>query len=239
MLHIFLAPTPPRPPIQADICQLGNDQRKVNMLAREYCDLTKRKLKPIIVSHAMLPGLKEGQEKMSKSDPDSAIFMEDSAADVKTKIKRAFCPPGVVANNPCLEYVRSIVLPWCGKLEVTRPEDNGGNVYVPLPRSCSSLCIRPVAASRTLVSYCFVYCFVVQLSCFVRVGIRRGMLYCSRFPQAVTALVIIAGGQGRARERAPGSVLAFSPRPPCGCLSCACMFRSVVLFPIFQVASVV
>ena len=26
----------------------------------------------------MLAGLKEGQEKMSKSDPDSAIFMEDS-----------------------------------------------------------------------------------------------------------------------------------------------------------------
>jgi len=25
----------------------------------------------------MLPGLKEGQEKMSKSDPSSAIFMED------------------------------------------------------------------------------------------------------------------------------------------------------------------
>jgi tryptophanyl-tRNA synthetase len=27
----------------------------------------------------MLSGLKEGQEKMSKSDPDSAIFMEDTA----------------------------------------------------------------------------------------------------------------------------------------------------------------
>jgi tyrosyl-tRNA synthetase len=26
----------------------------------------------------MLMGLKEGQEKMSKSDPESAIFMEDS-----------------------------------------------------------------------------------------------------------------------------------------------------------------
>lgn len=25
----------------------------------------------------MLPGLKQGQEKMSKSDPNSAIFMED------------------------------------------------------------------------------------------------------------------------------------------------------------------
>jgi tyrosyl-tRNA synthetase len=42
------------------------------------------RFKPIIVSHHMLMGLKEGQEKMSKSDPDSAIFMEDSAADVRS-----------------------------------------------------------------------------------------------------------------------------------------------------------
>ena len=34
----------------------------------------------------MLMGLKEGQEKMSKSDPDSAIFMEDAAEDVKRKV---------------------------------------------------------------------------------------------------------------------------------------------------------
>ena len=27
---------------QADICQLGLDQRKVNMLAREYCDVIKK-----------------------------------------------------------------------------------------------------------------------------------------------------------------------------------------------------
>jgi tyrosyl-tRNA synthetase len=32
--------------LKADVCQLGVDQRKVNMLAREYCDLTGRKLKP-------------------------------------------------------------------------------------------------------------------------------------------------------------------------------------------------
>ena len=35
----------------------------------------------MIISHHMLSGLKEGQEKMSKSDPDSAIFMEDTAGD--------------------------------------------------------------------------------------------------------------------------------------------------------------
>lgn len=47
-------------PKQADICQLGMDQRKVNMLAREYCDDCRpKRLKPVILSHAMLPGLLE------------------------------------------------------------------------------------------------------------------------------------------------------------------------------------
>ncbi len=43
---------------------------------REYAGTKKKKFKPVIISHHMLSGLKEGQEKMSKSDPDSAIFME-------------------------------------------------------------------------------------------------------------------------------------------------------------------
>ena len=91
------------------MCQLGVDQRKVNMLAREYAQKRKKELKrysspvpvsvlrltltppsssPVILSHHMLLGLKQGQEKMSKSDPDSAIFMEDSAED----IERCRCP---------------------------------------------------------------------------------------------------------------------------------------------------
>lgn len=76
----------------------------MNVLAREYCDDIKRKNKPIILSHRksqnlnlfcfycylinmviapcfcyadMLPGLLQGQEKMSKSDSSSAVFMED------------------------------------------------------------------------------------------------------------------------------------------------------------------
>lgn len=114
--------------LKADICQLGMDQRKVNMLAREYADDCKpKKLKPIILSHPMLPGLLQGQEKMSKSDPNSAIFMEDTEQEVKTKIKKAFCPPEVVEGNPCLSYVQHIVLPWCKTFDIERPEDHGGN----------------------------------------------------------------------------------------------------------------
>jgi hypothetical protein len=53
----------------------------------------KRKFKPIIVSHHMLYGMKAGQEKVSKSDPDSAIFMEDEPKDVERKIEgRDFLP---------------------------------------------------------------------------------------------------------------------------------------------------
>ncbi|KAG8046482.1 hypothetical protein GUJ93_ZPchr0008g13788 [Zizania palustris] len=113
--------------LKADICQLGMDQRKVNVLAREYCTDIKRKNKPIILSHHMLPGFKEGQEKMSKSDPTSAIFMEDDEAAVNLKIKQAFCPPNIVEGNPCLEYIKYIVFPWFETFEVVRKEANGGN----------------------------------------------------------------------------------------------------------------
>jgi len=100
--------------LKADICQLGLDQRKVNMLAREYADCDKKKIKkPVILSHHMLLGLKKGQEKMSKSDPDSAVFMEDTREDVERKIMSAYCPRTTESDgllkNPCLDYIENII----------------------------------------------------------------------------------------------------------------------------------
>jgi len=56
----------------------------------------------------MIMGLKKGQPKMAKSDPESAIFMEDTAEDVENKVEKAFCPPQVVENNPILDYLKNI-----------------------------------------------------------------------------------------------------------------------------------
>eukprot|EP01061_Rhynchopus_euleeides_P042965 TRINITY_DN74960_c0_g1_i1.p2 TRINITY_DN74960_c0_g1~~TRINITY_DN74960_c0_g1_i1.p2 ORF type:complete len:638 (+),score=340.71 TRINITY_DN74960_c0_g1_i1:291-2204(+) len=97
--------------LKADICQLGLDQKKVNMLAREYCNSSGRKgFKPIILSHHMMFGLLENQEKMSKSDPNSAIFMEDSEEDVKQKLNGAWFPiDDKIAKNPVLDLIDSIV----------------------------------------------------------------------------------------------------------------------------------
>jgi tyrosyl-tRNA synthetase len=94
--------------LDVEICQLGVDQRKVNMLAIEYANATKRRA-PIVLSHHMLMGLKGSANKMSKSDPDGAVFIEDSREDIVRKIARAHFPPDP-AENPLFEYLKYIIL---------------------------------------------------------------------------------------------------------------------------------
>jgi tyrosyl-tRNA synthetase len=75
----------------------------------------------------MLMGLKEGQAKMSKSDPDSAIFMEDEPADVNRKIKKAFCPEKVIKDNPIIDYCKNIIFEKFEKFTIKRKPENGGD----------------------------------------------------------------------------------------------------------------
>ena len=58
----------------------------------------------------MLLGMIKGQAKMSKSDPNSAIFMEDNEKDVIKKINKAFCPEQIVLENPIIDYTKFIVI---------------------------------------------------------------------------------------------------------------------------------
>ncbi len=125
--------------LKAEITQLGMDQRKVNVLAREIGP----KLgfwKPVVVSHHMLMGLGEPKIdvsdpveraialKMSKSKPETAIFMNDSEEDIKRKIEKAYCPLGVVENNPILEYCRYILFEKFKTMKVERPQKWGGDL---------------------------------------------------------------------------------------------------------------
>lgn len=123
----------------ADIAQLGMDQRKVNMLARDIFP----KLgftKPVVISHHMLMGLsqppstdKKGADraielKMSKSKPNTAIFMTDTEDEVIRKFKKAYCPEKQVEDNPILEYCKYIVFERIEEFEIERDEKFGGNV---------------------------------------------------------------------------------------------------------------
>jgi tyrosyl-tRNA synthetase len=123
----------------ARITQLGMDQRKVNMLAREVGNQLGY-WKPVVVSHHMLMGLgKPATEvedktkrtielKMSKSHPDSAIFMTDTTEEIERKINKAWCLEGEVADNPILEYCRYIIFELKDGLTIERPEKFGGTV---------------------------------------------------------------------------------------------------------------
>jgi tyrosyl-tRNA synthetase len=132
--------------LEADICQLGLDQRRANMLAREVGP----KLgwwKPVIVSHHMLMGLEgkrqpEGYDenqvfdqqissKMSKSHPDTCIYVHDSLDAIHNKIQKAFCPPKTIEGNPILEYCKYIIYRKCDSLEISRSARYGGDLEIP------------------------------------------------------------------------------------------------------------
>jgi tyrosyl-tRNA synthetase len=139
--------------LKADICQLGMDQRKVNVLAREYCDEVGLR-KPVILSHHMLAGLQKGQEKMSKSKPDSAIFMDDSTEEVNKKIRKAFCEPGVVDGNPVLDYVKHLVFGVDQSFTVPRQEgDLHYTNYLSLETDFISGSLHPSALKPALATW--------------------------------------------------------------------------------------
>ena len=127
--------------LEVDIAQLGLDQRKVNVLAREIAP----KLgfsKPIAVHHHMLMGLgnppKSGlsgvergiEMKMSKSKPDTAIFMTDSEEDIKRKINKAYCPEKEIKENPVIEYCKYILFEKFKEIKIERPKKFGGDILL-------------------------------------------------------------------------------------------------------------
>lgn len=127
--------------LSADICQLGMDQRKVNVLAREVGHKIGY-YKPVIISHHMLMGLsappksnldsveRSIEMKMSKSKPDTAIFMDDSSDEIKRKISKAYCPAAQVEENPILEYCKYIIFEKFDSIKIERPEKFGGNLEI-------------------------------------------------------------------------------------------------------------
>ncbi len=132
------------PPMQAvdihsmdlDIVHSGMDQRKIHMLVREIFPKMKWKV-PVAVHHRLIPGLSEPSDsasekkvlgKMSKSDPNSGIFIHDSNDEIKSKIKKAWCEEGNSENNPLLEISKHVIYHEFDEMKIERPEKFGGNV---------------------------------------------------------------------------------------------------------------
>jgi tyrosyl-tRNA synthetase len=154
--------------LDIDICQLGMDQRKVNILARELAPKLGYKV-PVAVHHHMLMGLLKPPTtkgsateraiamKMSKSNPDSAIFMDDSSDEIKRKISKAWCPEKQVKENPILEYCKYIVFERFKKMKIKRPVKFGGDVefnsYTELEKAYGAGKVHPMDLKNAVAGY--------------------------------------------------------------------------------------
>lgn len=122
--------------LDVQMAHAGMDQRKVHMLARELSHSYKKDL--VAVHGHLLPGLQGMQRmspdqvieaKMSKSKPSSAIFIHDTPEEIKSKIKKAYCPEKTVEGNPMIEYAEYLFL-RDKPLKIERPEKFGGDLEI-------------------------------------------------------------------------------------------------------------
>ncbi|XP_053680153.1 tyrosine--tRNA ligase, cytoplasmic isoform X2 [Anopheles nili] len=109
----------------------GVDQRKIFTFAEKYLPQLGYG-KRIHLMNPMIPGLAGG--KMSSSEEDSKIDLLDSAAKVKSKIKKAFCEPGNIEDNGLLKFLKHVIFPMYKEGEVFtihRKAEFGGDLVFP------------------------------------------------------------------------------------------------------------
>lgn len=105
------------------------------MLVREIFPKMKWKV-PVAVHHKLLPGLSKPADtndsqilgKMSKSDPNSGVFIHNSDDEIRSKIKKAWCEEANIQNNPLLEISKHVIFHEFDEIKVERPEKFGGNM---------------------------------------------------------------------------------------------------------------
>ena len=117
-----------------NLAHAGYDQRKAHVVARDVALKMKKnnlvntigeKIKPICVHHHLILGLTKpaiwpiedqtqlqemwSDMKMSKSIPNSAVFVNDTPEEIKNKVRNAFCPEGNVTVNPILDWAKYVI----------------------------------------------------------------------------------------------------------------------------------
>jgi len=137
-----------------NLAHAGMDQRKAHVVARQVAkklkikplkDINGKKIAPVAIHNTLIAGLDGPQQlrgkpqkgendeeslKMSKSRPDSAIFVHDSADEIRQKVREAYGPPKETEFNPLINWVEKLVF-WgeeSGKFEIKRDERYGGKV---------------------------------------------------------------------------------------------------------------
>ncbi len=145
--------------LDLDLAVGGMDQRKVHMLMREELPGLGYEARPCLHT-PIVADLTTGEGKMSSSE-GVTISMEDSTADIESKVNSAFCPPTRDPEgdleNPVLELFEYHVFPRFESVLVERPEKYGGDLeyseYEDLAADLESGELHPADAKGTLATY--------------------------------------------------------------------------------------
>jgi len=135
-----------------NIASAGLDQRSAHVIAREVAEKLKvkplmdgkKKYSPVAVHHHLLLGLQKPLEwpvpkerlreiwssmKMSKSLPNSAVFIHDGPEEIKSKISKAFCQQGETDFNPVLDWAKTLIFrDNKNKFKIERDKKFGGDL---------------------------------------------------------------------------------------------------------------
>ncbi len=138
-----------------NLAHAGMDQRKAHVVA---LDVSKEfGYQPVAVHHHLLTGIHMNEQqrtsiiaaksqgdrdilnqqlidvKMSKSKPESAVFIHDSEAEVRKKISGAFCPIKETYLNPIIDISKYIIWPYLARkdiqFEIVNKKKNTNNKY--------------------------------------------------------------------------------------------------------------
>ncbi|MDP4009729.1 MAG: tyrosine--tRNA ligase [Candidatus Shapirobacteria bacterium] len=139
--------------LKVNLVQAGMDQRKAHVVARQVAekltinplrDSKGNKIAPVAVHQNLIAGLSGpeavdlGQNsedvqidlKMSKSKPNSAVFVHDTPDEIRNKVRKAYGPPKITEYNPLINWVQTLIF-WGqeqGEFTINRPDRFGGNV---------------------------------------------------------------------------------------------------------------
>lgn len=139
----------------ANIAHAGMDQRKAHVIMRDVANQIKNTpfkfgdkiYKPVALHTPLLMGLAKPPKwpldetvdktelleslKMSKSKPDSAVFIHDSEEEIRRKVSKAFCPEGEASYNPILNWAKLLIFanpPAGGSITISRKPEHGGDL---------------------------------------------------------------------------------------------------------------
>ena len=142
--------------LKVDLVTAGLEQRKIHALGIETFSNIDYKT-PVFVHTPLISSLKGPGSKMSSSNPESMISINDNGESIKKKINNAYCPQGLVEDNSVLQIMKLIVFPRYNEILIERSSKFGGNLefnnYNELERSFVSKKLHPQDLKNSCGAY--------------------------------------------------------------------------------------